>query len=462
MNRNSLEVLKKWISKSNRKPLILRGARQVGKSTLVRLFAKDTEYELIEINLELNKDLEPIFKRLDIEEIILNLQAVSGKLINNTTILFLDEIQATPNALAALRYFYELKPDIPLLAAGSLLEFALENHSFSMPVGRVNYLHIGPMTFMEYLQQIDPFLYDLLLNFELTSPIPELAHNNLLKRQREYMLIGGMPEAIQVFSDTNSYEEVRDVQESICSTYIDDFSKYATSKELADLQTIYKTIPRIIGRKVKYVHLLQNAKSAYTATLLEMLVKAKVTSKIFSSNLSGVPLSAGINPKIFKLLFLDIGLLTRMLKIDIIELQNASERSLINEGILAEQFIGQLLNTDHSLSTNSEVFYWIRETKKSNAEVDFAIAKGSFIVPIEVKSGLSGTLKSLHQLMYEKKLKVAFRFDLQRVSVQEISTNISIKSGQVLSRYKLISLPLYAVELLPKLIDEIRTEGYDC
>ncbi len=456
MKRNSLEQLNRWISKSKRKPLILRGARQVGKSTLVRLFAKNTAYELVEINLEQHKDLDPIFEKLDIEEIILNLQAVSGKAINTNTILFLDEIQATPNALAALRYFYELKPDIPVLAAGSLLEFTLKDHSFSMPVGRVNYLHIVPMTFMEYLQEIDPFLYDLLSNWELLSPIPEQAHKNFLKRQREYMLVGGMPEAVQVFKDTNSYEEVKDVQDSICNTYFDDFSKYALNRELVDLQTIYKTIPRIIGKKVKYVHLLQNAKSAYTAALLELLVKAKITTKIFSSDLSGVPLSDGIRPKIFKLLFLDIGLLSRMLRIDIIELQNINERLLINEGTLAEQFIGQLLNIDHSQSTIPEIYYWTRESQKSNAEVDFAVAKGSLIIPIEVKSGMSGTLKSLHQLMYEKKLSIAFRFDLQPASIQEISTTISAKSGLVSSRYKLISLPLYAVELLPKFIDEIR------
>ncbi len=456
MKRNSLEQLNRWISKSKRKPLILRGARQVGKSTLVRLFAKNTAYELVEINLEQHKDLDPIFEKLDIEEIILNLQAVSGKAININTILFLDEIQATPNALAALRYFYELKPDIPVLAAGSLLEFTLKDHSFSMPVGRVNYLHIVPMTFMEYLQEIDPFLYDLLSNWELLSPIPEQAHKNFLKRQREYMLVGGMPEAVQVFKDTNSFEEVKDVQDSICNTYFDDFSKYALNRELVDLQTIYKTIPRIIGKKVKYVHLLQNAKSAYTAALLELLVKAKITTKIFSSDLSGVPLSAGIRPKIFKLLFLDIGLLSRMLRIDIIELQNINERLLINEGTLAEQFIGQLLNIDHSQSTIPEIYYWTRESHKSNAEVDFAVAKGSLIIPIEVKSGMSGTLKSLHQLMYEKKLPIAFRFDLQPSSIQKISTNISTKTGLVLSRYKLISLPLYAVELLPKFIDQIR------
>lgn len=456
MKRNCIENLNKWFSRASRKPLVLRGARQVGKSTLVRLFSASIQYTLIEINLEQHKDLNLIFEELDIENIILNLQSVAKQKIGPSTILFLDEIQATPHALAALRYFYELKPEIPVIAAGSLLEFALKDHSFSMPVGRVEYLFIEPMTFLEYLLEIDPYLHDALTQFEIGKPLPQQTHINLIKRQREFMLIGGMPEAIKIFSLSRSFDEVTIVQNSICNTYIDDFSKYAKNKDLADLQTMFRTIPRVIGNKIKYTNLLRDHKSAHVATLLELLVKARLINKIYASDLSGVPLLSGINPKIFKLLFLDVGLLARLLGTDITELTNNYNRNLLNEGSLAEQYIGQHLNLDKTMQTPPEIFYWLREAKNSNAEIDYAIAKGSLIVPIEVKSGMSGSLKSLHQLMCEKEFSWAFRFDMQPASVQEIITKVSTKEGQADSRYTLISLPLYAVELLPKLIDNIR------
>ena len=254
---------------------------------------------MIEINLELHRDLDPIFERLNINEIIINLQHVSKQKINKDSLLFLDEIQAAPHALAALRYFYEMKPEIPVIAAGSLLEFTLKDHSYSMPVGRVRYLHQGPMSFLEFLEAGAPYLFDLLRNFKLNSEIPEIAHKELLQKQRDYMLTGGMPEAVQRYISSGSFEEIRDVQESICNTYIDDFSKYANNRELSDLQSIFRSIPRQIGRKVKYAHYLPDAKSAYTASLLEMLQKARIITKVHTTDLSGIPLAAGINEKSF-------------------------------------------------------------------------------------------------------------------------------------------------------------------
>ncbi|MBN2659140.1 MAG: ATP-binding protein [Spirochaetales bacterium] len=452
MKRNDLKVLYRWIAKPGRKPLVLRGARQVGKSTLVRIFAEEAGYDLVEVNLELHRNLDDLFKRLDIDEIVGNLQYLTKKKLGDKSILFLDEIQASPHALAVLRYFYELKPDIPVIAAGSLLEFALKDHSFSMPVGRIQYLHMGPMSFLEFLELLEPDLYELLIHYSLNDSIPETAHRRLLKIQRDYMLTGGMPEAVQVFLNTGSFDEVKTVLESINNTYIDDFSKYARSRELADLQQIFRTVPGLIGRKVKYTHYLPDAKSSYTSSLLEMLHKARIILKVHAADLSGIPLAAGRKNKIFKLLFLDIGLLCNLLGLDIIDVQNVFKRELINEGALAEQFIGQ------QLRFQSGLFYWVRESSKSNAEVDFAVSKGSMIVPVEVKAGKTGSLKSLHQLMYEKKLDYAFRFDLQLPSVQRVSTRVSTKSGLKESSYTLISLPLYAVELLPELIDQIRTE----
>ncbi len=461
MKRKQLKELHIWLNNPRRKPLVLRGARQVGKSTLVRLFSKEIELELVEINLELHRDLNRVFESLDLERIIQNLSSVAGKQINSGTLLFLDEIQATPQALAALRYFYEQRPDIALVAAGSLLEFTLKEHSFSMPVGRIQYLHLGPMTYFEFLEETDPYLFSLMENFSLARPLPEASHKKLISSQRDFMLTGGMPEAVLEYKESRSFSRVKDVHRSIGNTYMDDFSKYAQSGYLADLQSLFRKIPAQVGKKVKYVNLLPNARSAYTANMLELLSNARVISKIHTSDLSGIPLGAGKNEKKFKLLFLDVGLLSAMLGLDIIDLQGLTERELLNEGTLAEQYVGQHLLEGNSSDMDSGLYYWMREASKSNAEVDFAIARGMQIFPIEVKSGLSGSLKSLHQLMFEKQLLYAFRFDLQPHSVQEIETKVSTKDGLKDCRYTLVTLPLYAVEKIPSVIDNIRQGSVD-
>lgn len=454
MNRKSIDNLLRWLNKPKRKPLVLRGARQVGKSTLVRLFAKQQSLDLVEINLEQHRDLDPVFASLDLQQIILNLQSITSKQINPNSLLFLDEIQATPNALAALRYFYEEMPDLPVIGAGSLLEFALADHSFSMPVGRIEYLHLGPMTFSEYLEAIDPPALEFLHDLDPHRPFPLKAHQRLLQRQREFILIGGMPEAVDAYRISQSFEEAAAIQNSICSTYMDDFSKYARQKDLGQLQTLFKTIPRVIGNKVKYANLLHDTRSAYVKGILNLLSMARICTSVTRSNCSGLPLAAGADPRFMKLIFLDVGLVARLLGTDWLDLRQSSERRFINEGPLAEQFIGQHLHWDSQ--TLPELYYWARESRKSNAELDFVVTRGSLIVPIEVKAGKSGALKSLHLFMHEKKLTDAVRFDIQPPSVQDISTTVMTASGPAAVSYKLYSLPLYAVDRLPILLDQIR------
>ena len=208
--------LKEWYRSSRRKPLVLRGARQVGKSTLVRQFAANNGLALAEINLERHLYLNAVFKALDIDRIIYELEAVAKQKINtDDTVLFLDEIQSTPHAIQALRYFYEDRPHLPVIGAGSLLEFALADHNFSMPVGRIAYYHLGPLTFKEFLSSVSPNLEDYLTGFRLNQDIPLAAHKQLLNHQREYLFVGGMPEAVQLFVDEGSLTEVTAVQRSI-------------------------------------------------------------------------------------------------------------------------------------------------------------------------------------------------------------------------------------------------------
>ena len=196
----------------------------------------------MEINLEQHRDLDSVFATCNIEAILLNLQAQTGQVIGAGSILFLDEIQATPHALATLRYFYEERPDIPLIAAGSLLQFALADHAFSMPVGRISYLHLGPMTFREFLAAAEPNLCGFLDACIPDAVFPIKAHERLLAMHRHYLLVGGMPEAVDVFRTTSDPTQAQGVLESVAATYRDDFAKYSRQKDLADLQAMFRHI----------------------------------------------------------------------------------------------------------------------------------------------------------------------------------------------------------------------------
>lgn len=452
MKRIAEGYLENWVAKKRRKPLILRGVRQCGKSTLVRMFASKNRLRLNEINLEQHLYLDDIFKTLDIKNIIRELDAVIGSNIQfPDSILFLDEIQATPHALQALRYFFEDKPEIPVIAAGSLLEFTLSDHSFSMPVGRVEYYHIGPMTFKEFLHEIEPSLLKHITQFDFSNKIPETAHTRLLKKQREYFFTGGMPEAILVYKENGSITEVIDVQRSIVETYLDDFSKYGRKIDLPLMQRVFRYIPRSLGKKAKYSNIAKEKKSREIKKIIDLLVNARICHKVYHSHSNGVPLLAEINDNIYKLIFMDIGIVNYICGNDWGTIQSFIESELINEGGLAEQFIGQ-----HLLSLKNEapvLCYWLREKKSANAEVDYVISQGNKVLPVEVKSGKSGSLKSLQQFVLKKHTTAAIRFDLNLPTIQEVSHIAATSNGNKRVNYKLLSLPLYMVEELPRLID---------
>lgn len=450
MKRIQLKILRSWIDKKRRKPLVLRGARQVGKSTLVQLFAQEENLDLIEINLELHRDLDRIFESLDVTNIIKNLQSLSGKSLHGKCLLFLDEIQATPHALAALRYFFEQHPEIPVIAAGSLLEFTLANHSFSMPVGRIEYMHLGPMTFSEYLKALNPFDYEEFMTWDLQDTLTEMAHKKFIHHQKNYFLTGGMPEAVDVFRETQSFFEVTDVQNNICNTYLDDFSKYAKNRDLTELQFLFKNLPAHIGKKLKYASLLPEATSARTKDLLSLLERARVIAMSTKTHANGIPLGAESNPKFRKPIFLDVGLVSHLLGLTWDSIDHVKEKKLVNEGPLAEQFIGQHLL--YQPQTRPELFYWARESRKSNAEVDYVINHQGNVIPIEVKSGLSGSLKSLHQFMFEKNPKLAIRFDLNPPSKQQVQTIIKTATDTAEVNYPLLTIPLYGIEKISDFI----------
>lgn len=436
MDRSMERDLHAWFESATRKPLVLRGARQVGKSTLVRQFAGKRGLVLHEVNLERHLYLDAVFRSTDLVRILAELSGLSGEIQDpRKALLFLDEVQATPQALMALRYFHEDMPQLAVVAAGSLLEFALSEHSFSMPVGRVSFLHLGPVTFAEFLAAADPELSVFHSSWALGDEMPISRHAALLRRQREYLLAGGMPEALQAWLDRGNCTEVQSLQRGILGTYFDDFAKYARHTQLPRVQKVFRGLPGQIGRKVKFANLSRDDRSAEVRAALDALVKARICTLVYHSDSTGVPLGANRDDRVFKALFLDVGLVSVQLGLTLAGLQNLDERSLVNEGPLAEQFVGQELLGAQAKDRSPELYYWLREGKANNAETDFVLGEEMEVIPVEVKSGKTGTLRSLQEFVSVRHPRRALRFDLNPPSV------LALPTGQ--EAVELISLPLY-------------------
>jgi hypothetical protein len=450
MQRQQLQFLTRWLHNKNRKPLIIRGARQVGKSTLVQLFAAQQCMTLMTANLERYPTLANTFASNDPEQILQQIEALPRMpAVNESALLFLDELQAVPEAIPALRYFYEDRPQLPVLCAGSLLEFVLAAHQFSMPVGRVQYLHMGPMTFSEFLLALgEDKLYQVVTQYQLGSEIGEMAHQRLLQLLRSYYFVGGMPEAVAAFAETRSYQAVSDVHNSIIETYRDDFPKYGKNRDQNRMLDVFNFAARNVGVKVKYSNISREDQSAVLKKDLELLCMARVISKVVHSHCSGLPLQASLEEKVYKLLFLDVGLMNAICGLNWRTLSQFDDLKLVNEGAIAEQFIGQHLQALLAESPNRELTYWLREGRSANAELDFVVALEGQIIPVEVKAGASGSMKSLHQFMAEKQAPFAVRFDACLPAVSTIHAVVNSDNQRKDVNYTLVSLPLYLVERL--------------
>ncbi|MBQ9431943.1 MAG: ATP-binding protein [Kiritimatiellae bacterium] len=443
MRRKADDRLIKWVGCSRRKPILLRGARQVGKTTLVRNFAKSQDLVLNEINLERHKDLADVFASMDTSIICTHLSAIIGRNVRKKgSLLFLDEIQAIPAAIAALRYFYEDMPELPVVAAGSLLEFALAKHSFSMPVGRIEYLHLGPMDFREFAEEINPYLASHLEMASIVSDKKTSFHGEMMKLLRTYLIVGGMPESVLAFAQTHSLSESASVHEQILGTYVDDFAKYANGRDLGDMQSVFRRIPANVGRKVKFVNFARDMKSRDVKSMLDLFAKARVVSQVFNTDANGIPLGAEEDRDVWKPLFLDVGLMNHANGLGFSLLEGLSDVELINTGAIAEQFVGQQLLYRNGDAEMPSLHYWLREGAKNNAEVDFVIADGLRVLPVEVKSGKAGSLRALREMVVGKGLECAVRFDANVASVQRIPIDGASKS------YELKSFPLYAAVCL--------------
>ncbi len=444
MERNATGYLEIWLDSKDRKPLVMRGARQVGKTWLIRHFAKIVGRELIELNFEKHPSYVSFFNSNDPEEVLLNLRAAFNQPIKpEHSLLFLDEIQVAPDLLAKLRWFAEDLPALPVIAAGSLLDFVLEEHSFSMPVGRINYMHLEPLTFEEFLlAQNKKFLCAYLSSYKFNTEIPLAIHEQLSLLFREYVLVGGMPAAAQSWVNEHSFVELSRIQHDLLTTYRDDFSKYKGRITLQKLDELMMAVPKQLGQKFKFSKVNSEVSATTIKKVLDLLDKARLSSRVWSCSANGVPLAAEVKPKVFKEIFLDVGLCCASLGVNLTQLTNVEDLLLVNQGGLAEQVVGQLLRTINPPYVEPALYYWQREEKGANAEVDYIIQHANRVVPVEVKAGSTGALKSLHILMGLKKLETALRFnaDLPSRTIVKVKTHLEVELS-----YTLLSLPFYLI-----------------
>ena len=395
MKRLAEKEVIKWKNSLRRKPLIIRGARQVGKTWLVENVLASTFDNFVKIDLEKRRDLHVHFAgNLEPRAILNHLELVTSRIISGKTLLFFDEIQACPRAITALRYFYEQIPELHVVAAGSLLEFAFDE--ISVPVGRVQYLHLHPMTFYEYLLAMGK---EPMADYSLTPPkrVAPSIQKMILSELRNYFFVGGMPECVKTWRDSGSMIETFQVQSEILESCRDDFSKYKPRIDPACLDAVFLNTAKSVGEQLKYTRLNSGHSGQMNRKAFDLLNKARIVQKISSCDPSGLPLGATANQKKFKASLMDIGLLQRTCQVPAeLELQQDNMLAMYR-GKLAEQFVAQELLAWHS----SELYYWARDARGSNAEVDYLAVHESKIYPVEVKSGAGGSLRSLH-LMLEK------------------------------------------------------------
>ena len=429
MKRILEKQLLAWKDSSRRKPLVLRGARQVGKTWLVENVLASEFENIVKIDFEKKRAFRSYFEDdLDPVKIVNYLELATEAITPGRTLLFFDEIQACPRAIMALRYFYEEMPELHVVAAGSLLEFAFSE--ISVPVGRVQYMQVYPLSFYEYLLSARG---ELLADESLKHPSTVNWHiqHMLLEELRQYLFIGGMPESVKTWRSTKSMVEVFEVQSEILNSYRDDFLKYKPQVDPGCLDAVFLNSARTVGEQLIYTKLDPGHSGQTNRKAFDLLVKARILNKIPSCNPSGIPLGATASRKKFKASFLDVGLMQRLCGVPADTELLQKDLLSVYRGKLAEQFVAQELLVYHG----PDLFYWARDARGSSAEVDYLLSCNGEIYPVEVKSGSGGSLKSMHMLLR---------------TYRNCPRGLIMYSGEykLLPEQKLEFLPLYGVGAL--------------
>ncbi len=452
MYRSALDYLINWKKKRRRKPLLIRGARQVGKSYLVFKFAQEHFTRFFKVDFEKYPDMETLFKGTPAEIIHLLELKFNEKIDLKNSLLFLDEIQAKPEVIAKLYSFYEYMPELSVIAASSHLECVLEPHAISKIAGKVEYLYLAPMTFMEFLQANgNTMLYNYIKNYSSGSDISEAIHSNLMSLFQTYLIVGGMPEAVAAFVNTQSFHNVEIVKESILRAIEDDFNIYSSQANHQRIFTVFKKLPFLVGQKFKYVAINRNIRAKNIAVALHALEMANIAFLVKHSICDTIPLGIETNEKKFKILFLDVGLLASACGLSKLDIESVEELMNINSGGLCKQFVGQHLRLRKYFYKKPELYYWVREAKSSTSEIDYVISENSRRIPVVIKVGKTGRLKALQQFIKEKGVDLAVRINYDMPSV--IQESNTMHNGKKIE-YKLISIPFYLIEQIRRIIRE--------
>ena len=447
IKRNVTDLLLKWKNKKNRKPLIIRGARQIGKTYAIEKFGKANFDKFIYLNLERPEDAELFEKKMPLLKIVELIELKRKCVLKaNKVLLFIDEIQTSSEAMKQLRYFYEDYPDLHVIAAGSLLEIKMKQEGFSFPVGRVEYCYMYPVTFDEYLRKIDCFLLDKIKSFDMATVISDVMHKMCLEKYYEYLAVGGMPEAVSTFAATKSFIEIDQVYDSIFTGFLDDVYKYSSEAKAKYIQHVLNHSPESAGKIVKYEHFGgSNYKSREMRDAINVLEQAMILNNIKASISLQAPILTNLK-KGKKLIFLDSGLINYKLGLREEVLTNINQLESIYRGQLAEQTVGQALLT---IFKHDRIAYWYRNKKGATSEIDFLIQKESSLIPVEVKSGKTGSLKSLHIFMRESNTKFGIRIYSGPFKVEKITINNT-------KAYTLLSLPFYLIFRIEDYIDTFK------
>ena len=438
MIRTIESYLHSWKEDTSRLPLLIRGARQVGKSFTVEKFGRESFARCVTINFDLYPQYGKVFEgSLEPAKIIETLSVIAREdIIPGKTLLFLDEIQQCPRAIMALRYFYEKLPSQHVIGAGSLLEFALASEDIRVPVGRIQYLFMYPLTFGEFLDAAgEQRARQSVAAHEPVAPLPEALHTHLLSLVKIYCTIGGMPAVVQEYMSSKSINRCQQLQAAIAQTYRDDFGKYAKRAHLPHLQNLFHAVPKKVGRKFKYSAVDDSVPSRELKLALELLEKAGVVYRVRQTSGDGLPLEAGASDRNFKIIFLDVGLMQNLCGL-YGEMLSAGDILAVHAGAVAEQFVGQELIGNLDPYVRPGLYYWAREARTSSAEIDYLVASGSKVYPLEVKAGKSGTLRSM-QLFLEQ-----YRAPL----------GIKVSQANLQLEKPVLAVPLYALEKLQSLL----------
>ena len=431
IKRNIDIELEKWKAESKHKPLLIRGARQVGKTDTIREFGKNFE-NFIELNFEESPRLKTLFSDdLSPDGICENISAIyKTNIIPGKTLLFFDEVQECQEAIASLRFFYEKMPELHIIAAGSLLEFALSEIP-TFGVGRIRSMFMFPLSFSEFLSGAGEHqLLDKVREAKPNNPINEVLHSRLIGLIQKFICLGGMPEVIASYIETGNLHQCQQLLDDLIISIQTDFTKYKKKTSVTLLNEVFQSVVSQAGQKFKFSKTGSQANHKQIKEALQLLITAGLLIQVTHTSANGIPLGAGANSRRQKMLVYDPGIFQRIMGLDLEDYLLSDKFEAVNKGNLAEQFVGLELIKSESCYRNPSLYYWHREAKSSNAEVDYVISISQEIVPVEVKAGTKGAMQSMFLFLREKNLQKGIRISNENFSVYE---NIEV-------------YPLYAVE----------------